>query len=188
MRPQHDRPLPSPESPSGRRRLGASDCERIRPEGWAAQPVNALTSLSYVAAAGLLAADLLRDGSRPRAGLTYAGLLGLVGVGSILYHGPQPRGARLLHDLPIPAALLAGAAGPLVALRAGRAPLPGRSRGRDVRLLETSIAAGLAYAGGRTGAPTCHPDGRLQLHGAWHVLSSAALTVLGRMLFLPTGG
>lgn len=188
MRPDPAPPPSRPSEPRGQRRLGASDCERIRQDGGLAQPVNAVTSLAYVAAAAVLAVELVRSGTGTRAGMTYSGMLALVGVGSVLYHGPQPPGARRLHDLPIPAALLAAAASPLAERRAGSDPLPGRSRRRYVRLVALWTASGLAYAGGRTGAPTCDPDSRLQLHGLWHVLSAAALATLGHILFLPGEG
>jgi hypothetical protein len=153
-----------------------------------AQPVNTLSSAAYVTAAGALAVRVLRADGRPPMGMPYAGLLALVGVGSVLYHGPQPPGALPMHDLPIPAILLLAAATPVIARRSGRAPLPGRSRSRGLRLVGLTVASGLAYAGGRTGAPTCAPDSRLQLHGLWHVLSASALATLGSILFLPVEG
>jgi hypothetical protein len=85
-----------------RRRLGESDCEQIR-TGLIAQPVNTLSSLAYVAAGGWVAARGVRAG-RPAA-VTFGALLGAVGAGSILYHGPCPPGAQQAHDSSLAAAL-----------------------------------------------------------------------------------
>ena len=85
-----------------RRRLGESDCEEIR-TGFIAQPVNAVSSLAYVAGGGWVAAGGVRDG-RPAA-VAFGGLLGAVGAGSVLYHGPCPPGAQQAHDASLAAAL-----------------------------------------------------------------------------------
>ena len=85
-----------------RRRLGESDCEQIR-TGLIAQPVNALSSLAYVAGGGWVAARGVRAG-RPAA-VAFGALLGAVGVGSVLYHGPCPPGAQQVHDSSLAAAL-----------------------------------------------------------------------------------
>jgi hypothetical protein len=85
-----------------RRRLGASDCEEIRP-GLVAQPANAASSLSYVAGGAWLAMRGWQAG-RPAA-VAFGALLGAVGVGSVLYHGPCPPGAQQAHDASLAAAL-----------------------------------------------------------------------------------
>jgi hypothetical protein len=85
-----------------RRRLGASDCEEIRP-GLIAQPANAVSSLSYVAAGGWVARRGLQAG-RPAA-MAFGALLAAVGVGSVLYHGPCPPGAQQAHDTSLAATL-----------------------------------------------------------------------------------
>ena len=85
-----------------RRRLGESDCEEIR-SGFIAQPVNALSSVAYVAGGGWVVASGARAG-RPAA-VAFGGLLGAVGVGSVLYHGPCPPGAQQAHDASLAAAL-----------------------------------------------------------------------------------
>jgi hypothetical protein len=85
-----------------RRRLGESDCEEIR-TGPIAQPVNALSSLAYVACGGWVAARGARR-ARPAA-VAFGSLLGAVGVGSILYHGPCPPGAERAHDTSLAATL-----------------------------------------------------------------------------------
>ncbi len=85
-----------------RRRLGESDCEEIR-SGFIAQPVNALSSVAYVAGGGWVVARGARAG-RPAA-VAFGGLLGAVGAGSVLYHGPCPPGAQQAHDASLAAAL-----------------------------------------------------------------------------------
>ena len=85
-----------------RRRLGESDCEQIR-TGLIAQPINTLSSLAYVAGGGWVAARGVQAG-RPAA-VAFGALLGAVGAGSILYHGPCPPGAQQAHDSSLAAAL-----------------------------------------------------------------------------------
>lgn len=81
-------------------RIGESDCELIGDE-WLAQPVNALTSLAYVAVgAAIVVAATSRSADRKRS-MVFAVCLAAIGVGSVLFHGPQPAGSQLLHDLPI---------------------------------------------------------------------------------------
>ena len=122
-------------------RIGCSDCERIR-DGWLAQPVNALTSLAFVGAAGVVLARTWRP-ARDRRGevLAYSTMLALVGAGSVAFHGPQPPGARAMHDLPIPVLLGLAVGTPLVRRRRGQAPLPGWSRRRGAALAATGAAA-----------------------------------------------
>jgi hypothetical protein len=80
--------------------IGASDCEFLRDEALA-QPVNALTSFAYVVV-GLLVIARASVSRRPlAAALVYGTCLVGVGLGSVLFHGPQPDGSRVLHDLPI---------------------------------------------------------------------------------------
>ncbi len=164
-------------------RIGCSDCERIR-EGWLAQPVNAVTSLAFVAASGVVLART-RGPAREVRGevLAYSTMLALVGAGSVAFHGPQPPGAKAMHDLPIPLLIALALGTPLVRRRAGRTALPGWSPRRGAALAGTAVAAGLAYAGGRTGAPTCDPDSPVQLHGAWHVLCAAGFVTVADILY-----
>ena len=69
--------------------LGGSDCEALH-RGVLGQPVNGVSSLAYVVAAGYV----LHRGGPPAPALALA----LVGVGSVLYHGPMPPGAGFVHD------------------------------------------------------------------------------------------
>lgn len=142
--------------------LGGSDCEALR-EGWLGQPVNSLSSLAYLVAGVAVA--------RNRGAAAPAAALAAVGLGSLLYHGPMPPMAELLHDASVVALLVA-----LVHVvwrgRVGRPP---------------ALAVGAAAAGitinllTRTGAPLCRPGSLLQGHAAWHVLTAFACAIwLGR--------
>ncbi|WP_421117859.1 hypothetical protein ACE2AJ_10460 [Aquihabitans daechungensis] len=70
--------------------MAADDCETCRP-GLVAQPVNALSSLAYVAAG----ADLLRRRHPDR---TFAWAVIGVGLGSVAYHGPGGVAGKWAHD------------------------------------------------------------------------------------------
>jgi hypothetical protein len=86
-------------------RLGASDCERLR-TGLLAQPFNALTGLAFLPA-GVRIVRLGLSASQPGTGLVTLGA-SVAGnaLGSFVFHGPQPRGARWLHDAAIGSTLL----------------------------------------------------------------------------------
>ncbi len=99
--------------PDGRTALGTTDCERIRP-GTVAQPSNTATSLAFVAAAEAVRRASARPDAHRHEALAYGGLLALVGAGSVAFHGPQPRGAQVLHDAPIAGLLVVTVATPVV--------------------------------------------------------------------------
>ena len=167
----------APGAGDARGRMGATDCERLR-AGPVAQPVNTLTSLGYVAGAGMVLCRVGRgnpDGRRPV--VVYSALLALVGAGSVAFHGPQPAGAKLMHDLPIPVLLGVALGTPLARRLRGAEPAPGWTKGRAAALAGITVAAAACYAAGRTGAPTCDPDSPVQFHGAWHLVSAAAFVV-----------
>ena len=170
-------------------RLGTGDCERPR-DGCVAQPVNTATSLAYVVTAAALLSRLRRSGvvAEPGGAELYAGTCALVGLGSVAFHGPQPRGAELMHDLPIAAMLGLLAGTPAVRSHRGLDPAPGWSRPRGVAIAGLGAAAGIAYVAGRTGARTCDPNSRWQWHGVWHVLSAATFGVAGEVLHGPAPG
>ena len=138
--------------------LGGSDCEALR-DGWLGQPVNTLSSLAYVVAGTYV----LRNGESR----TLALALAAVGVGSVLYHGPMPPGAELIHDGSI---LALAAAGPIAWQRGliGRPP---------AAALATGAAAVVVNVLTRTGAPLCRPGSLLQGHAAWHILTAVALAL-----------
>ena len=153
--------------------FGHTDCERIVGAALR-QPVLAVTSLAYVA----VGIAVLCWATRLRAPLVGAAGVALVavGAGSFAYHGPQPSWAELAHDWPIVAA---GAVYAVGLARSGR---------RQWRSAWAAAAAGLfalglaAYAAGRSGSPLCRPDSLWQYHGAWHVLSAAALGCAARAM------
>ena len=147
--------------------LGASDCEALR-VGWLAQPANTVSSLAYVVAA---AAVLWRGGPR-----VPAVALGIVGLGSVLYHGPMSPGAETVHDGSILAMLAVGA----VTWKRGALPRPPVAA---LAALGAGVAVNLLT---RTGAPLCRPDSLVQGHAAWHVLTAAAAAAwLGRRVAPP---
>jgi hypothetical protein len=150
--------------------MGSSDCERIGEE-LLAQPVNAVTSLAFV----IVGAWIVFRALRPTGGRARTALFGIavasVGVGSVLYHGPQPAQARLLHDGTI--AVVVGAIAVLEVARGHRGVR--RDRGGYLVALAVLLFGAVAFTLGRTGSPLCFPDSVIQLHGLWHVLAALAL-------------
>jgi hypothetical protein len=77
---------------------GAGDCEELRP-GPLAQPVNALTSLAYLAAGVDLLGREARHPELPHLSPLFGALLITNGVGGLAFHGPGSRSAKWLHDV-----------------------------------------------------------------------------------------
>jgi hypothetical protein len=199
-------------------RIGESDCEQLG-DGLLAQPVNALTSFAYVLVGLAIAIAAARRVDRPIPSYVYAACIAAIGLGSVAFHGPQPAGSRVMHDLPIliaavfilchdlgllvprftrvltafaigvaiataltlisveagavatGAVLLAvGVAEILVHRRGLRSPEP--SVALIWMLVGVALVAGASWILGRTDSPVCDPDGVVQLHGLWHVVSS----------------
>jgi hypothetical protein len=143
--------------------VAASDCERIRP-GLIGQPANTLSSLAFVAASVPIARAARRR--RRPAWLAVAAATAVEGVGSVAYHGPGGRRAKLLHD----AGIVALVATMAVAVAADGTPIELRPRAAGL----TAAAAAL-HALSRTGGPLCSCHSRLQGHAVFHVLAAAAL-------------
>ncbi|KUH75145.1 hypothetical protein AU184_08140 [Mycolicibacterium novocastrense] len=143
--------------------FGRSDCERLD-DALLAQPVLALTSLAYVAVGVAVLCWALRG--RAVLAVTAGVALIAVGLGSFIFHGPQPPWAGPVHDWPI---ILLAVVCAIGAARTARAR-------RSAWVAAAAVfALGLAaYAAGRTGSPLCRPDSLWQYHGVWHVLSGAA--------------
>ncbi|MEZ5116107.1 MAG: hypothetical protein R2737_07555 [Candidatus Nanopelagicales bacterium] len=163
--------------------LGLSDCEALG-TGWWVQPVNAWSSLAFVlAGVWLLVATAGASGGRRTASWAYAGGLALVGVGSLLYHGPQPGVAVAVHDgsLVVVVALAVGV--PLVRALRGCRVLPGATRRRVVTVMALGMTALVALRLGRTGSPLCDQASWVQWHAAWHLLAAATLAGWGLLLF-----
>ena len=79
--------------------LGAGDCEALG-NGWLIQPVAAWTSLAYAAVGIALMVMAAPSRGRERIlRITFGLLLVGTGIGSFLYHGPQPAIAGFAHDL-----------------------------------------------------------------------------------------
>jgi len=79
--------------------LGAGDCEALG-DGWLIQPVAAWTSLAYAVVGLLLMASAAATSTRERTLRIVFGLLLIgTGIGSFLYHGPQPAIAGFTHDI-----------------------------------------------------------------------------------------
>ena len=169
-------------------RLGSSDCERIRP-GLIAQPVNTVTSLSLVGAAGVTAVRSRRRGGPygPQEA-AYSALLALIGIGSVAFHGPHPPGAKALHDAPIAALFALAVVTPVVRRARGGTALPGWTALRGAALAGVGAAAAASFVGGRTTSPVCRPDSALQLHGLWHVLTAVGFVVLDDVLYDAVAG
>lgn len=79
---------------------GASDCELLR-DGLLAQPANAISSLAFVVVGIAIAVLAARGHGDRKPSVVLAGCLVITGLGSVAYHGPQPAGAELMHDLSI---------------------------------------------------------------------------------------
>ena len=80
--------------------LSAADCEAIR-SGWPDQPVNAWSSLGFVA----VGAVLVIRGRVPHARLAGA-VATLVGIGSVLFHGGHNSFTGWVHDWSIASLLV----------------------------------------------------------------------------------
>lgn len=150
--------------------MGASDCERIGQE-LLAQPVNASTSLAFVVAgAWIVYRALNSSGGRARM-IPFGVAVASVGVGSVLYHGPQPEYAQFTHDATI-AIVVAGVA--VQELTRTRQRLH-RNRAGYLLALAALLLGAVAFTFGRTTSPLCSPDELIQLHGVWHMLAALAL-------------
>ena len=78
--------------------LGAADCEAVG--GWLVQPVNAWSSLAYAVVGVVLITSISRAPRSDRTSRAAFGVLMVAtGVGSFLYHGPQPVAAGFAHDI-----------------------------------------------------------------------------------------
>ena len=114
--------------------LAESDCERCR-AGLISQPVNAATSLAYVAAGVVVAArgrGVRRRGGDASFAGPIAGALVLNGLGSVAYHGPGGRSGKWLHDTGLVAVNATLAVAGLARLRRWE---PGRVRAADAALV-----------------------------------------------------
>jgi hypothetical protein len=201
-------------------RIGETDCEELG-GGFLVQPINALTSFAYVVVGLAIAVVASRRASRPVDSYVYAACVAAVGLGSVAFHGPQPDGSRVMHDLPILITVILIALWDLrVLVPSFRAVLPtfavaavlatllsiasvdagavatglmlacvaveellifrrGLRSGGDAShryaawtIIGVAVVAGASWLLGRTDSPLCDPEGVVQFHGLWHLLSS----------------
>lgn len=142
--------------------VAVSDCERIRP-GPIGQPANTVSSLAFVVAAVPIAARA-RD-RRSGAWAAVAASAAFEGIGSVAYHGPGGRVAKVIHDVGL-VALIAS----LATARLSERPVQVRPGAAAL-----GVAAGVLHTLSRTGGPLCSCNSRLQGHAVFHVLAAAAL-------------
>ena len=153
----------------------AGDCERLG-DGFLAQPVNALSSLAYVAVGAELMVRAWQQRSRrwPSVALAaFGAVVAAEGVGSVGFHGPGDSVSHRLHDAGIGGTLAFVAATEVIALV--RRPRRARTRRRLAIAAALLAAATVVNLLSRTGDPLCDPDSLLQGHAVWHVLTAAAL-------------
>ncbi|MFL6205638.1 MAG: hypothetical protein ACJ739_09840 [Acidimicrobiales bacterium] len=149
---------------SASRHGAESDCEAIRP-GLVGQPANTVSSLALVLAAAPIARAARRR--REPAWTAVAVASAFEGIGSVAYHGPGGRRAKVLHD----AGLVA-----LVATLGVAVGREGRPVARRPVAAALTAAAVSLHALSRTGGPLCSCRSPLQGHAVFHVLAAAALT------------
>lgn len=154
--------------------LGGSDCEAIV-AGFLHQPVNAFSSLAFIVAGVVVARTVLTVGGR-----FMAIALLLTGVGSVLYHGPMPSWAGIVHDGGI-ALIVVGLVGLAIWPRWHRGS--GRRLATPVLLLAGAVMVMML---GRTGEPWCRPDSVVQAHAVWHVLAATGVAWVSLVLGRPT--
>jgi hypothetical protein len=175
----------------------AADCEAIG-SGFLGQPVNAVTTIGFVIAGGLVMA---RRPERRWVGLA----LIATGLGSFLFHGPMPPGSEWAHDVSLtwlivvvagagtrverftrlPALFVIGvlfalfpAVADPIAVAVTIVALVSVLRGRGyASLAPLLLLAAVAVFGrlGATGGPLCDPDSLLQPHGVWHLGAAVAV-------------
>jgi hypothetical protein len=108
--------------------------------------------------------------------LTLSAAAASAGLGSFLFHGPQPRGAGVVHNVSVVSVCLCVAAD-----HRGARPLQHAADSAPYRsgLVFLSFAL-IALVLGRTESRLCDPDRFLQLHGLWHILGALALDSYSR--------
>lgn len=133
--------------------IGASDCEAIS-DAALAQPINALSSLAYVLAGVVVIAWALRARRPIVPTVVYGSSVAAIGLGSVLFHGPQPSGSQVLHDLPILITAL------FIACHDATLVWPRLGKGWAMFVISSVLATALTIVGtalgaGATGAVVC---------------------------------
>ena len=80
-------------------RLGSTDCEHLR-GGLIAQPINAWSSLAFLAAGLFILYGALRQPEARRELLAFGVLVAANALGSFVYHGPAFAWGHWAHDVP----------------------------------------------------------------------------------------
>lgn len=125
--------------------IGASDCELLG-DALLAQPVNALSSLAYVVVGLVVGVLAVRARRAAVPSVVYGACVAAIGLGSVLFHGPQTSGSQVLHDLPILVTALFVVVADVALLRPGlRHPLA-------VFVAASIVATALSVADARLGA------------------------------------
>jgi hypothetical protein len=75
-------------------------CERRGPEVFA-EPLNAASNAAFLIAAVLLLREMRRDGARDATAASLAWLVGVIGIGSLLFHTLAVRWSELVDVIPI---------------------------------------------------------------------------------------
>lgn len=135
------------------------DCEALRavvPR----QPVNVVSSLAFLVAAGAL----WRGGHR-----LPALALGTAGVGSVLFHAEPSVLSSWIHDIGLVVTLV------VAAVRVRRR-LVDRNPPWAAAVLFGS--GGVVWAFSRTGGVLCDPASVLQGHAVWHALAAMSFVML----------
>jgi len=79
--------------------FGVADCEIVG-GGWLVQPINAWSSLAYAAVGMVLITSTPQAPPSDRTlRVAFGVLMVATGIGSFLYHGPQPAAAGFAHDI-----------------------------------------------------------------------------------------
>lgn len=156
--------------------MAASDCERLR-SGWLVQPANAVSCAAFFAAGSWLLIRAKNSGDPHSRRLLLIGTVALmaVGVGSVAYHGPQPRWADPAHSWSVNALAL------VVVVQAASLLVGKATKGLLAAWKSASgwmLAGLIAYAAGRTGSRWCRPDTLWQWHAVWHVFIATGVARL----------
>jgi hypothetical protein len=179
--------------------LGAvADCEAIG-TGFLGQPVNALSTIAFLVAGGIVIARAAR--------LRWVGIASIAtGIGSFLFHGPMPPGSQWAHDATLawllivvagvgsrwegitrlPAAVAVGvfcamfptATDPLAVVLTVVVLTSLLTRDRSgATVSPLLLLASVAVFGrlGATGQVLCDPGSWFQPHVVWHIGSATAL-------------
>jgi hypothetical protein len=133
---------------------GAGDCEAIR-TGPIAQPVNAATSLAYLAGGVDLLVRAVRARDESAVADVFAVLLVANGLGGIAFHGPGSRSAKWLHDVALTGTLSFVILHDVALL----VRLPGRHQLAALAIAIAGLGAILAYRPGHTNAASAAAGG-----------------------------